>query len=157
MYDTSACGLIQVGHKSIMPNRYFQIYKGRIHNITCTYLYLYDSDVMNISMYYFVKLFLDMTGKGPSPIQRALDLAKADRKLDPASLSAAEHELKKLKSTAKNLQDIDEYKVIKKTMMGNVGGSSVDGIWIAFQTLPNFDFFLNYKIFHYNLLERINI
>ena len=114
MYDTNAYGLIQVGHKSIMPNRYFQIYKGRIHNITCTYLYLIDIDVMNMAMYNFLKLFLDMTGKWPSPIQRALDSAKADRKLDPALLSAAEHEFIKLKSTAKNLQDIDEYKVIKK-------------------------------------------
>lgn len=60
-----------------------------------------------------------MTGKGPSPIQKALDSAKADRKLDPALLSAAEDEYKKLKSTAKRLEEIDEYKVIKKAMIGN--------------------------------------
>ena len=55
-----------------------------------------------------------MTGKGPSPIQKALDSAKADRKLDPALLSAAVDEYKKLKSTTKRLEEIDEYKVIKK-------------------------------------------
>lgn len=73
---------------------------------------------MNMAMYFFFKLFLDMTGKGP-PIQKALDSAKADRELDPALLSAAEDEYKKLKSTTKRLEDKNKYKVIKKTMMGN--------------------------------------
>ena len=66
-----------------------------------------------MAMYYFVKLFLDMTGKGPSPIQKALDSAKADRKLDPALLSAAEDEYKNLKTTTKRLEEIDKKRVIK--------------------------------------------
>lgn len=52
-----------------------------------------------------------MSGKGPSPIQKALDSARTDRKIDSATLNAAKIQYISLKATTDRLYFEDNKKV----------------------------------------------
>ena len=56
-----------------------------------------------------------MNGKGPSPIQKALDSASKDRKFNSATLNAAKTEYTSLKATTDKLKFEDKKEVKKKT------------------------------------------
>lgn len=81
-------------------------------------LYEYDESlyilIKSFSGFFFLFLFLDMSGKGPSPIQKALDSARTDRKIDSATLNAAKEQYISLKATTDklNFEDNKEVKTI---------------------------------------------